>query len=683
MADDPLKSLDSASLRSASERQLNTLAQRIRERMIEVTAQTGGHLASSLGAVEIILAMHSVFDFPADKLVFDVGHQAYAHKIITGRNEALSSLRSLGGLSGFTRREESVFDTHDSGHASDALSIAAGLALSRDLNGTSEQIVVLIGDASLSGGMAFEALNQIGNDRTDITIVLNDNEMSISRNVGALSLYLAKARMSRPYTQARDTVEGKVSSMGKVGKFLVNAGEAAKGSVKKLVVPGMFFEDMGITYIGPIDGHNVAAVKAALRAARKSPGPVLIHAVTQKGHGYPPAEAQPDVFHGVGCFDPTSGQPSSKADCQPSFTQAFSQALLKQAERNERIVAITAAMADGTGLSAFRRRYGRRFVDVGIAEEHAVTLAAGLALGGQLPVVAIYSTFLQRAFDQVATNVALQNLHVVFAVDRAGLVGEDGTTHHGLFDLAWLRCIPNMRILAPADNAELRDALETALGMDDGPIALRYPRGSVEPLPGNQEPRAAQKLPVGKAIKLRDGRDASLLAVGRMVGKALATAELLAAQGIEAAVYNMRWVKPLDEAAVAEAAAAPLVVTLEEGTTVGGFGSAVLECLAARQFGADKTGAPGGGSGGSGDGGFGSAEASSSGDAEASGCDSCCADASSSGGDCPRSPRVLVLGIPDEFVTHGSTEQLFGLLGLQPEQLARSISDALSAQTAT
>jgi 1-deoxy-D-xylulose-5-phosphate synthase len=623
----------SAEIRSLSLVELNELAAYIRRCLIEVTSVNGGHLASSLGAVELILALHRVYDFPVDRLVFDVGHQSYAHKLITDRAANFSTLRTYRGLSGFTRRAESPYDVHDAGHASDSLSIALGLALARDLNGRSEEVIALIGDAALSGGMAFEALNQIGQLGTDMTIVLNDNEMSISPSVGALSLHLGKVRMSRPYTALRDTVEGRMSSAGRVGRFLVNAGETAKDSFKKLMVPGTLFEDMGIIYIGPIDGHNIEAVTEALRVSRRAKGPVLIHTVTQKGHGYAPAEMQPDVFHGVGCYDPDTGHLGSKPGRNCTFTAAFSEALLGEAKANSDIVAITAAMTDGTGLASFKKAYSDRFFDVGIAEEHAVALASGLALGGKLPVVAIYSTFLQRAFDQLITNVALQGQHVVFCVDRAGIVGEDGSTHHGLFDLAYLRAIPNMRVIAPASHAQLNDALHTALALKGGPVALRYPRGEVPDALPSEEGRAPQILPVGKALKLREGKDASILAVGRMVERAQAAAELLADRGIEAAVYNMLWVKPVDEEAIFEAAASPLVVTLEEGTVVGGFGTAVLEALArgfARRL-------------------------------------------------CPEA-RVLNMGIRDGFVEQGSIELLFEELGLTATQIAEEIGHVLKQE---
>ena len=669
----------SQKLRHYDIEQLNALAADIRKRLIDVTSKNGGHLASSLGAVELIVALHHIYNFPKDKLVFDVGHQSYAHKLLTGRAELFDTLRSFGGISGFTRREESPYDVHDSGHASDALSIALGLALARDLRGGDERVVALVGDAALSGGMAFEALNQIGQLGTDLTIVLNDNEMSIAHNVGALSLYLGKARVSRPYTTLRDGVEDLVGSAGRVGRFLVNAGETAKESFKKLMVPGTLFEDIGIIYIGPIDGHNIEMVNKALRVSNKAVGPVLIHMVTQKGRGFAPAELQPEVFHGIGSFDPETGRIASKnKGSEPSFTEVLSQALLDEASTNDDIVAITAAMEDGTGLAAFKDVYPDRFVDVGIAEEHAVALAGGLALGGKLPVVAIYSTFLQRAYDQIIINVALQRQHVVFCVDRGGLVGEDGSTHHGIFDLAYLRSVPNMRILAPADRQQLRDALHTALALKDGPVALRYPRGEA-PVPTGaggypEEDREPVNLPIGKAIKRREGGDVSILAIGRMLGAAEQAAQILAEQGVQAAVYNMLWVKPLDQQAVAEAATAPLLVTIEDGTVSGGFGSAVLEALA----------------------GLGVSDATETSlGADSYQADDACdphtlhtlsnspsaGDALGASGGCPAKPRLLNIGIPDQFVQHGSVGKLFEQLEMTAPQIAKRISDAIKRET--
>jgi 1-deoxy-D-xylulose-5-phosphate synthase len=563
-------------------------------------------------------------------LVFDVGHQSYAHKLVTGRNAGFGSLRQLDGISGFPKRAESIYDAHDAGHASDSLSIACGLANARDLNNSKQEIVALIGDASLSGGMAFEALNQIGHDQSKITIVLNDNEMSISKTVGALSLYLGKARMSKPYTVTRDTVEGGLGRIGKAGRLLVNAGEAAKSSFKKLVVPGMFFEDMGIKYIGPINGHHIDELQDALATAKQDGGPVLVHVVTKKGRGYAPAEQYPERFHGVGSYDAESGTVLSKPGDHPSYTTVFAQSLKAEAADNSNIVAITAGMTDGTGLSAFKESYPKRFFDVGIAEEHAVALAAGLALGGKTPVVAIYSTFLQRAYDQIVVDVALQKQHVVFCVDRSGLVGEDGATHHGSLDLAYLRSIPNMRIIAPAGAAQLRDALHTALQLTDSPVAIRYPRGQTpeycSDLSGD-----AQILPVGVANKLREGKDVAILALGDMVPVAEQAAGLLAAEGIEATVFDMLWVKPLDEQAIAQAAATKLIVTLEDGTISGGFGSAVLESIGAA----------------------------------------------------PKRQQLIRLGLPDSFIAHGSTAALFNKLALTPQQIAATIKERLNEQVAT
>ncbi|MDR2672977.1 MAG: 1-deoxy-D-xylulose-5-phosphate synthase [Coriobacteriales bacterium] len=613
-------------LRSLSPEDVRRLAAEIRQRLVDVTSKNGGHLASSLGAVEIILALHSVFDFSYDRLVFDVGHQGYAHKLITGRNAAFDTLRKFGGISGFPKREESIYDAHDSGHASDSLSIACGLAKAYALNGDTNEVVALIGDASLSGGLAFEALNQIGHDQYNITIVLNDNEMSISKSVGALSLYLGKLRMSRPYTVTRDTLEGSLERIGKAGRVLVNAGEAAKSSFKKLVVPGMFFEDMGIKYIGPIDGHNIFDVLDAFSAAKGYRGPIIVHTVTQKGRGFEPAEKKPELFHGVSSYDPKTGELDPKNGLAPTFTQAFGSSLLDEAERDDAIVALTAAMPTGTGLDGFAACFSERFIDVGIAEEHAVAMAAGLALAGKKPVVVIYSAFLQRAFDQLAVDVALQRLHVVFCLDRSGLVGEDGSTHHGLLDLVYLRALPAMRIIAPSDARMLSDALHTALSMNDGPVAIRYPRGATPDgaVPDDYVP---QILPFGIANLLRSGADVALLALGKMIPLAAECATLLAAQGIEASVYDMIWVKPIDEDAVRAATATRLIVTLEDGTTSGGFGSAVLETL--------------------------------SGVAER--------------------PVVLTLGVPDEFCGHGCIERLFESLGLTPAAVTEQIVEALNA----
>lgn len=561
-------------LRSLDDEELARLAAEIREELVATVSKTGGHLAPNLGVVELTIGIHRALDCPRDRILFDVGHQSYVHKLLTGRRDRFSSLRQFGGLCGFTKRTESEYDSFDAGHASDSLSAALGLALSRDTRGGDESVVAVIGDGSMTGGMAFEALNHIGHLGARLIIVLNDNEMSISANVGALASYLARVRLDPRYVRLRDNVESRLATTA-IGKAMVDAGEAVKESVKQLVVPGMLFEELGLKYVGPIDGHDIAQVEHAVAAARNVEGPVIIHAVTRKGFGYEHAEEQPDAFHGIGPFSVNTGKANGSSSA--SFTEVFSQALIAEAERDESIVAITAAMPSGTGLDRFAERFPERFYDVGIAEEHAVGLAAGMAVGGLRPVVAIYSTFLQRAYDQVIVDVALQRLPVVFCLDRAGVVGEDGPTHHGMFDLTYLRSVPGMCILAPADEAELVDALHTALTLD-GPVAVRYPRGSGPGVPLPDQPSAWR---LGEGQVRREGRDVALLAVGRMTPIAERAATLLEAMGVSCSVVNMRWVKPLDQAMIERMARSHLrLVTIEENTECGGFGSGVMEVLA-------------------------------------------------------------------------------------------------------
>ena len=608
-----------ADLKALSYAQLEQLAFELRAQMVATTSLRGGHLASSLGAVEIIIALHRVLDCPKDRILFDVGHQAYAHKLLTGRQEAFSTLRSFGGLSGFPKMDESPYDSNDAGHASDSLSLALGYALARDLDGRDQTIAALIGDASFTGGMALEALNQIGHSGTPLIIVLNDNGMSISPNVGGFARYLGQLRLSHKYTHLRDRVEGTMTSSGRVGRALMDAGNAVKESVKQLVLPdgSMFFEEFGVTYVGPIDGHDIAGLETMLRRAKALAGPVVIHALTDKGKGYAPAEAHPDRFHGVGPFDIATGE-LEKGDARPSCTSVFADELVRIAGEDERVVAITAAMSTGTGLDAFEQAYPERFFDVGIAEENAVGIAASLAAAGKVPVVAVYSTFLQRAYDQIMVDVGLQRQHVVFAIDRAGLVGADGPTHHGAFDLSYMRTVPGMRIMAPADAVELRGALRLAVALDGGPVALRYPRGTADAGDG----RAHPAWELGRAVKLADGGAAAILALGRTVRVAREVAADLAARGHAVAVYDMRWAKPVDAGAVHEAAATGHVYTLEDNTTVGGFGSAVLECLAALGL----------------------------------------------------APQVHCTGYPDEFIEQGSVDELFAKLGLSRGRLAERIA---------
>ena len=567
-----------ADIKALSNEELSILAHEIRTQIIETASKTGGHVASSLGAVEIILAVHSLINSPTDKFVFDVGHQAYAHKLITGRLADFEKLRSYGGISGFPRPDENPHDVHPSGHASDSLSIALGLAKARDLRRSSEKIVALIGDASLSGGMAFEALNTIGQLQLPMVIILNDNEMSISRNVGALVRHLGAIRSSASYRQARDQSQERLEESA-VGRAVVSFGRSAKESIKQFFVPDtMIFEQLGIICTPPIDGHNLADLKDIIGTALEADGPVLVHVVTKKGAGYRPAVADPERFHGVGPFDIETGKSAKKLAGPANYTDVFGAALVREARVDEHVVAITAAMRSGTGLKPFAKEFPDRFVDVGIAEENAVGMAAGLALGGLKPVVAIYSTFLQRAIDQMIVDGALANCNIVFAIDRAGVVGEDGPTHHGIYDLAYCRMIPRMRVLAPSDEAELVNALHTALKLG-GPVAVRYPRGAGV---GASVPEQPQLLSIGKSRVVREGDDVAILAFGDRVAPSLKAAELLAGEGVQARVVDMRWVKPLDEEAIVAAARTKLVVTVENGILAGGAGSGVLETLSKR-----------------------------------------------------------------------------------------------------
>ena len=554
--------------------QVNQLAGELRAKMVQATSEHGGHLASSLGSVETILALHRVLDCPRDRIIFDVGHQAYAHKLLTGRCKDFDSLRTLGGISGFPKITESPFDSHNAGHASDALSTALGYALARDIDGRDETIAVLVGDASFSGGMSLEALNQIGQSKTRMVIILNDNGMSISINVGGFSNFLGRVRLSDAYQESKEKYESTWENRGKFGQFVKYSSSVLRDGIKQIAAPEgrTFFEGFGVTYVGPFDGHDERNLEAIIREATEFDGPVLIHVVTKKGKGYLPAELRPDTFHGVGPFDIETGLAKKHASA-PSWTSVFSSELCKLAADHEDIVAITAAMPSGTGLDAFEHSFPNRFFDVGIAEENAVGIASSLAMSGKVPFVAIYSTFIQRAFDQMMINVALQGQHVVFCLDRAGLVGEDGATHHGAFDLSFMRMIPGMKVLAPSSDAELRCALQTAYELD-GPVCIRYGRGQAVV----EEQDEVLPWAVARARVLHSGgRDVAFLAVGSMVKRAMQAAKILEAQGVGCAVWDMRWVKPVDAQTVADACTCDTVVTLEENTLVGGFGSAVLE----------------------------------------------------------------------------------------------------------
>jgi 1-deoxy-D-xylulose-5-phosphate synthase len=534
----------------------------------------------------LTIALHRVFSVPRDKIIWDVGHQSYAHKILTGRRDEFGSLRTFGGLSGFPNTAESPCDCFNTGHSSTSISVALGLATARDLAGEDHQVVAVIGDGALTGGLAYEALNNVGDRRTRMLTVLNDNEMSIANNVGAISNYLTRLRSHPRYNQFKKRLYTLTGSIPKAGPGLQRFMDRLKDTAKYFLLSRMLFEELGLTYYGPIDGHDLPMLTQMLERVKMLDKPVLLHVLTQKGRGYAPAEQDPQRFHGIGPFDIASGQ-SLNGNVRPTYTQIFSEFMLQAAEKQPRLLAVSAAMADGVGLLPFAARYPRRFFDVGIAEQHAVTFAAGLAAGGYRPVVAIYSSFLQRAYDQILHDVCLPNLPVVFALDRAGLVGEDGATHQGLYDLSYLRGLPNLQLLAPADGVELAAMLEYALAQN-GPVAIRYPRGC----PQYIMPRHPA-LAGGRAVLLREGRDVLLAACGSLAGAALEAAGLLAARGIEAAVLNARFVAPLDQdTLLAWAQKCGRVLTLEENTVTGGFGAACLEALRGHKAGVEMIALP-------------------------------------------------------------------------------------------
>lgn len=550
------------------------LAEEIRQFLIEKISKTGGHLGSNLGAVELTMALHLSFHLPEDKLIWDVGHQSYTHKLLTGRRDGFESLRKYGGMSGFPKRKESECDCFDTGHSSTSVSAGLGLVKARDIQGQKHNIVSIIGDGSLTGGMAYEALNNAAKLETNFIIVLNDNNMSISENVGGVSKYLKSVRTANAYLDIKEGVYNTLKEVPKYGEKVVEGIRKAKSSFKQLVVPGMFFEDMGITYLGPVDGHDISAMLRTFQEAKHVRNAVIVHVITQKGRGFVPAERHPARFHGAEPFDINTGIPT-KPRTTANYTDIFSTVMTKLGARDELVVAITAAMPDGTGLKRFRNMYPERFFDVGIAEEHAVTFAAGLAAGGLKPVVAIYSSFLQRAYDQILHDVCIQKLPVVFAIDRAGLVGSDGETHQGIFDLSFLSSIPNMNIMAPKNKWELSDMMKFALQLEK-PVAIRYPRG--EAYPGLSEFRAPVEL--GKAELLYAEGDICLLALGSMVKTAEVVREKLHELGLKCSVVNARFVKPIDKRAVEWAAKNhKLVLTLEENVASGGFGEKVRDFM--------------------------------------------------------------------------------------------------------
>ena len=592
------------------------LAEEIRQFLIQTISVTGGHLGSNLGAVELTMALHLFLDLPEDKLIWDVGHQSYTHKILTGRRDGFVNLRKFGGMSGFPKRKESDCDCFDTGHSSTSISAGLGMVKARDIQGGSQTIVSVIGDGSLTGGMAYEALNNASRLETNFIIVLNDNNMSISENVGGVSKYLNNIRTADTYLGLKEGVYNSLHGKSKYGDKVVSQIRRAKSSVKDLVVAGMFFEDMGITYLGPVDGHNIPEMVHMLKEARKVKKAVLVHVITQKGRGYTPAERHPARFHGAEPFDIETGIPSAPR-MKANYTDIFSTVMCKLGQRDEKVVAITAAMPDGTGLKRFRNMYPERFFDVGIAEEHAVTFAAGLAAGGLKPIVAIYSSFLQRAYDQILHDVCIQNLPVVFCIDRAGLVGSDGETHQGIFDLSYLSSIPNMHIMAPKNKWELSDMIKFALAFG-GPMAIRYPRGEAfDGLKNNRAP-----IVYGKSEAIYREKDIMLLAVGSMVKVALTVREQLIEQGVACSLTNVRFVKPIDEEAVREACAGHrLIVTMEENVASGGYGEKVREYVSSLGV----------------------------------------------------STKVLSITIPDEYVEHGNVELLKQEIGIDAVSIVEKV----------
>ncbi len=566
-------------LRSLPQAELPTLAEELRQEIIAVVSKTGGHLASSLGVVDLTIALHYAFDTPNDRIVWDVGHQAYAHKILTGRRTRFSTLRQYGGISGFPKREESLCDHFDVGHASTSISAGTGMISARDIKGENFRVIAVIGDGSISAGLAFEGMNQAGHLKKNLIVILNDNEMSISPNVGALSSYLSRKMTGHFYTKLRQDAKNFLQGIPRVGESMFNLAKKAEDSLKGLMVPGMLFEDLGFQYLGPLDGHNIDQLLQAFENIKDYPWPVLVHVITRKGKGCEFAECNPSQYHGTPPFDPATGKVVSKKQPIMSYTEVFGQTMIKLAEDNDKIVAISAAMSEGTGLDLFAEEFPDRFFDVGIAESHGVTFACGLAVEGMHPVAAIYSTFMQRAYDQVVHDLCLQNLPVTLALDRAGLVGEDGPTHHGVFDIAYLRHIPNIIVMAPKDENELQHMIKTAVEYE-GPTAIRYPRGIGNGVPMDQE---LKNLSIGKAELIRDGRDVAIIAIGTMVTPSVEAAERLSAEGISVAVINARFVKPLDEEMILSVAKKTgWIVTVEEHALMGGFGSAVLECLDAQ-----------------------------------------------------------------------------------------------------
>ncbi len=612
-------------LKKFSMEELTLLCHEIRDVIISTVSSSGGHLGSSLGAVELIVGLHYCMNAPKDAIIYDVGHQAYTHKLLTGRKDRFHSLRQLNGLSGFPNRFESEYDIFTSGHGSASISTALGLVAARDIEKKSNRVVAVIGDASLGGGMAFEALNHAGHLKKKLLVIVNDNEMSISKSVGALSGYLNRIITAPSYNKIRKDVERLLERVPRFGFRVVRAAKRLEEGLKNLLVPGMLFEEMGFRYFGPIDGNNIRRVIGTLKNISDMEGPVLLHVVTKKGKGYSYAEKVPEKFHGVGSFDVATGKKiSGKKEYAPlgGFTDSFSKIIVEQAEKNEKIIAITAAMPEGTGLDIFSKAYPDRFFDVGMAEQHAVGFAAGLAGGGLKPVAAIYSTFLQRSYDQIIHDVCLQKLNVTFMIDRAGLVGEDGPTHHGVFDMAYLGNLPNMVAMAPKDEKELSEMFKFAMSYREGPIAIRYPRGKSFG-PYEASGIETSKIELGKSEVLRKGKDLTIVAIGYMTLVCLEAAEELSREGIDCEVINGRFIRPIGQGPILDSVSRTgRMLTAEEGVLLGGFGSLVRKCVV------DKL---------------------------------------------QKGIIMKSIGLPDKFVEHGARNVLLGSCGLSPDKIKQTI----------
>lgn len=612
-------------IRGLSGEELKTLCQDVRDFLVDVISETGGHFGGGLGTVELTVALHKVFNTPDDLLVWDTGHQAYPHKILTGRKELMPTIRQLNGLSGFLKRSESPYDAFGAGHATTSISAALGMAVGVNHLKTNKKVVAIIGDGAMTGGMAYEAMNNTGYSKSDLIVVLNDNNMSIGKNVWQISSYFTEMIAHPDYNRFKGYMWDLTGKMDHYGDRLRKIAGKLESGIKAIMTPGMLFEALGFRYFGPVNGHNVLQLIKLFEQVKVYKGPILLHVMTQKGKGYKPAEEQSQRMHGVTPFDKVTGKVYKKAGALPSYTQIFGEAMVDIVDKNDKVVGITGAMPDGTGLNILQKAHPKNVIDVGIAEEHAVTFSAGLATQGIIPVVTIYSTFLQRAIDQTIHDVALQKLHVVFALDRAGLVGADGPTHHGTFDFSYLRFIPNMVIMAPKDEAELRNMLYTAVEYKKGPIALRYPRSSVL---GVELSKEFQLLPIGKGEVLHQGKDVALLAVGSMVDYALKAKDLLAEQNINAEIINMRFVKPLDTELIDDVAGRfNKVVTLEENALMGGFGSGVAEYLTEKRYKND----------------------------------------------------LLKIGLPDEFIEHGTQEELHAMLEMDPAGITKRVKEFLAS----